>query len=204
MHITHFGPIRIILVPSLMAIRHVWQPLDNVFALCNANNRHTRNLPYAPLEIPIVCRDQVESVFLDPVHNTIIGVSALVFALEALPSLVASDPERNTVFWAEFLELSHNAGRDNWSGLGVEKIHEGLVEFELGVHRVREEVGVHEDGVGRAEGSVGLEEEGRGDLWAVKCQSCLLFTRIEIRDTYISRFALFSSSFFFASISPAI
>lgn len=169
MHITHCGPTRIVPILSLMTIRHVWQPLNNVFALCHANNRHTRNLPYAPLEIPVVCRNQIDSVFLNPVHNTVISISALVLALEALPSFVASDSECNTVFGTEFLEFGHDTGRDDGGGFCVEEVHEGLVELELGMHSVGEEVGVYENGVRRTKGGVGLEEEGGRDLWAVKC-----------------------------------
>jgi hypothetical protein len=169
MHITRYSPARIMLLLGLMTIRHVRQPLNNVFALCHADNWHTRNLPYTPLKIPIVCRDQIDSVFLDPIYNAVIGVSALVLALEALPSLVTRDPERNTVLGTEFLEFGHDTGCDNGGGFGIEEIHEGLVKLELGVHGVGEEVGVYENGVGRAKGSVGLEEECRGYLWTVEC-----------------------------------
>ncbi len=99
-------------------------------------------------------------MLLNPIHNAIIGIRALVLALEALPSLVTGDPERDTVFGAEFLELGHDAGGDDGRGFGVQEVHEGLVELEFSVYGVGEEVGVDEDGVGWAEGGVGLEEEG--------------------------------------------
>lgn len=79
------------------------------------------------------------------------------------------------------------------------------------MHRVRQEVCVDEHRVGRAEGRVGLEEERRRDLrTASACVSCalqvdLLWAGVLLEtETYISRFALFSSSFFLASVSPAI
>jgi hypothetical protein len=144
----------------LMTIRHIRQPLDNIFALCHTNNRHTRNLAYAPLEIPIIRRDQINPMLLHPVHDTVIRICALVLAFEALPSLVAGDAERDAVFWAEFLEFGHDAGGDDGCGFCVEEVHEGFVQLELAVDGVREEVGVYEDGVGWAEGGVGLEEEG--------------------------------------------
>lgn len=149
-------------------------------------------------------------MLLHAIHNTVVRIRALVLALEPLPALVARNAQRDAVFWTEFLELRHYAGGYYGCGFGVEKVHERFVELQLGVHGVREEVCVYEDGVGGAEGGVGLEEEGGGDLgagWGVSWREdggagrCALAV---LSGAYISRFALFSSSFFFASSSPAI
>ena len=149
-------------------------------------------------------------MLLHAIHNTVVRIRALVLALEPLPALVARYAQRDAVFWTEFLELRHYAGGYYGCGFGVEKVHERFVELQLGVHGVREEVCVYEDGVGGAEGGVGLEEEGGGDLgagWGVSWREdggagrCALAI---VSGAYISRFALFSSSFFFASSSPAI
>lgn len=102
-----------------MAVRHIGQPLDNILALCNTNNRHTRNLPYPPLEIAIVCSDKIDSVFLDAVDDAVIGIGALVVALEALPALVAGNAQGNAVLWAELLQLGHDARGDDGRGFGV-------------------------------------------------------------------------------------
>jgi hypothetical protein len=150
--------------PRSPTISHVRQPLDDVFALRNAHNRHTRNLPDPPLQIAIVGRYKVYPVLQHPLHNTIISIRALMIALQTLPALVPRNPQRNPIFRSQFLQLGHDAGGDDGGGFGVQQVHEGLVELELGVHRVREEVGVDEDGVGRAQGGVGLEEERGADL----------------------------------------
>lgn len=102
-------------------------------------------------------------------HDTVVGIRALVVALEALPALVTRNAQRNSVLGAEFLQLGHDAGGYDGRGFCVEQVHEGLVQLELGVDGVREEICVDEDGVRGPEGSVGLEEEGGGDLWAGGC-----------------------------------
>lgn len=149
-----------------VAIRYIGQPLDNILALCHTNNWYTRNLPYPPLEIPIVRRDKINPMLLHAIDNAVIGISSLVIALETLPALVTGNAQGNAVFGTEFFQLGHDARGDDGCGFGVEQVHKGFVQLELGVDGVREKVGVYEDGVGRAEGGVGLEEEGGGDLWA--------------------------------------
>ena len=149
---------------ALPAVRHIRQPLNNVFALCHAHNRDTRNLSDPPLQVSVVGRNQVDAVLHDPVHNAVVGIGALVIALEALPAFIARNAQCNAVLWAELLQLSHDTCGDDGRGFGVEQVHEGLVELELSVHCVRKEVGIDENRVWGAESRVGLEEESRGDL----------------------------------------
>lgn len=99
-------------------------------------------------------------------HNAVIGIGALVIALETFPALIASNAQRDAVFGTEFFQLGHDAGCDDRGGFGVEQVHESLIDFKLVGNGVREEIGVDENGVGRSKSGVGLEEEGRGDLWA--------------------------------------
>jgi hypothetical protein len=153
----------------LPTIRYIRQPLNYILSLGDAHNRHTRNLPDPPLQIPIIRRHQIDSMFLHAIHNTVVCIRALVVALEPLPALVARDAQRNAVLGPEFLKLGHDARGDDGRGFGVQQVHERLVQLEFAVHRMREEVGVDEDGVGRAESRVGLEEERRGDLGAGRC-----------------------------------
>jgi hypothetical protein len=152
---------------ALPAIRHIRQPLNDVFALRHAHNWNTRDLSDPPLQISVVGRDQVDAVLHDPIDDAVVGVGALVVAREALPAFVARNSQRNTVLWTKLLQLSHDTGGDDGCGFGVEQVHEGLVELELGVHSVREEVGIDEDRVWGAERRVGLEEESRRDLGAL-------------------------------------
>jgi hypothetical protein len=153
----------------LPTIRRIRQPLNNILPLGHTHNRHTRNLPNPPLQIPIIRRDQINSMLLHPIHNTVVRIRALVIALQALPALVARNAQRNAVLGTQFLELGHDAGCDDGRGFGVKQVHEGFVELEFAAHGVRQEVGVDKDGVGGPEGGVGLEEEGGGDLRAVGC-----------------------------------
>lgn len=110
-----------------MAIRHIGQPLNNIFALCHTNNRHTRNLPYPPLEIPIIRRNKINPMLLHAIDNAVIGIRSLVVALEALPALVTGNAQGNAVFGAEFLQLGHDARGDDGRGFGVEQVHKGFV-----------------------------------------------------------------------------
>lgn len=167
--------------PRSPAISDVRQPLDDVFALRNAHNGHTGNLPDPPLQIAIVGRHKIDPVLQHPLHDAVISIRALVIALQALPALVPRNPQRNPVLGPQLLQLGHDAGGDDGRGFGVQQVHEGLVELELGVHRVREEVGVDEDRVGRAQGGVGLEEQRGADLghFALGEFRGLLFLRFE-------------------------
>lgn len=71
--------------------RGVRQPLNDIFALADAENWHTRNLPYPPLQVAIVGGDNVDSVLEDPVDDAVIGICTLVIARQALPALIAGN-----------------------------------------------------------------------------------------------------------------
>lgn len=150
--------------PSLF--RRVRQPLDHILALGHAHDRHPGHLPQPPLQIAIVGRDDVDAVPLHAVHDAIVGVHALVVALQTLPALVTGDAQGNAVFGPEFLEFGHDARGDCGDAFGVEGVHEGGEEVEFVGDGVGEEVCVEEDGVGGLEGGVVGEEEG-GLGWCV-------------------------------------
>ncbi|KAB8337030.1 hypothetical protein FH972_021334 [Carpinus fangiana] len=151
-------------VCRLSLLGRIGQPLDHVLALGDGDERHTRDLPDAPLELAIVGGNNVDAVLDDAVDDAVIRVNALVVALEALPALVARNLQREAVLGAELLELGHDAGGDDGAAGGVEGVHEGLEQGQLGADGVREEVGVDEDGVGRGERRVVREEHGRRGL----------------------------------------
>ena len=67
----------------------------------------------------------------DPIHETVVGVHALMVAFESLPALVTSDSKGDTVFLAEFLELGHYAVSDHGDAFGVEAVHHCAEHFEL-------------------------------------------------------------------------
>ena len=87
------------------------QSFDDVFATSNAHNRHTINLPYPPLQVPIVGRNDVDLMFENVVDDAVIRIGSLVRTVQAFPSLVPCDLESDAVLWAEFLHLSHDAAR---------------------------------------------------------------------------------------------
>lgn len=147
-----------------LLLRRIWQPLDDILPPRDTHNRHTRNLPDPPLQIAIVRRNNVDLILHDAIDDAVIGIDALVVALQALPALVAGDAQRDAVLRAQLLELGHDARRDDRDALRVEGVHHGLEEGQLALDGVGEEVGVDEDGVGRHESRVVLEEEGGGDL----------------------------------------
>lgn len=41
----------------------------------------------------------------DPIHDAVVGVHALVIALQALPAFVSGNAQRDSVFGTEFLEF---------------------------------------------------------------------------------------------------
>jgi hypothetical protein len=125
-------------------------------------------------------------VFLHPVHDAVVGIRALVVALQSLPPLISRYAQSDSVLWAKFLQLGHDAGGDDGRGFGIEQVHEGFVELELAVHGVGKEVRVDEDGIGRTESGVGLEEERRGDLWAVMRQSQISLHGGEGNDVHLA------------------
>lgn len=151
-----------------------------------------------------------------PLDNTIVGIGALVIALEALPAFIPRDSERNAVLGPQFLQLGHDTGCDDGRGFCVQQVHERLVELEFAVDRVREEVGVYEDRVWGPEGGVGLEKERGGYLGAgewIRSGGVVggmgwdgMGRDGTGRDSeaYISRLADSSCFFLAASISPAI
>lgn len=99
-------------------------------------------------------------------HQTIIGIRALVIARYAFPALVPCYAQRNAVLGAKLFQLSHYARGYDGRRFGVEEVHESGLQVEFCVDCVREEIGVYEDAVGRAEGFVGHEEHGARGLGA--------------------------------------
>lgn len=166
-------------LPNSPTIRHIGQPLNDILPFRHTNNRHARNLPNPPLQIPVIRRNQIDPVLLHAVHNAVVRIRALVIALQSLPALVSRDAQGYPVLGAELFQLGHDAGCDYGRGFGVEQVHEGFVELELGVDGVREEVGVDEDVVGWPKGGVGLEEEGGRDLRAGRVLAALVFDRVQ-------------------------
>ena len=101
-----------------------------------------------------------------PVAEAVVGVHALVVALQPLPPLVPRNLQRDPIAGSELLELGHDAAGDDGRALGVEAVHHGGEELELVLDGVGEEVGVDQDRIGGLQGGVVLEEEGGWHLGA--------------------------------------
>jgi hypothetical protein len=142
--------------PSLL--RCIGQPLNHVLAARDTHDRHTGDFAYPPLQIAIVGGDNVDPVLQNAVDETVVGIDALVVALEAFPSLVSGDAQCDAVLGAELLEFGHDAVGNDGNAFGVEAVHHRGQHFELLLNRVGDEVGVDQDGVGRYQSGVVLEE----------------------------------------------
>lgn len=130
-------------------------------------------------------------MLLHAVHEAIVGVDALVIALQALPALVAGDAQRDAVLGAEFLELGHDARGDDGHALGVQAVHHRGLQLQLVLHRVREEVGVHEHRVRRHERRVVLEEERGADLRDLAHHRLSSFGGFPLASVFVAFFLVF-------------
>ncbi len=144
---------------SSSSSRSIRQPLNDILSPGHAHDRHTRDLPDAPLEVAVVGGHDVDLVLHDAVDDAVIGVDALVVATQPLPALIARDAQGDAVLLPELLELAHDARRDDGRALGVQAVHHRRQHLELVLHRVGQEVGVHQHRVRRDQGGVVLEEE---------------------------------------------
>jgi hypothetical protein len=146
---------------------HTWKSFNDIFSTSNAHNRHTWHFTNPPLEVSVVCCNNVDLVPHHSIHDTVIGVGALVAAFESLPSLVSGNAKRDSVLLSQLFEFGHDTICDDRDTFGVETVHHGGKQFEFLLHRVGEEVGVDEDIVWRNKGGVVLKEQGGRDLWTV-------------------------------------
>jgi hypothetical protein len=67
------------------------------------------NIPYPPLQIPIICRHNIDPMLNHPIYQTIIRIGSSVITLQPLESLVFRNPQRKSVFGSHLLQLGKNA-----------------------------------------------------------------------------------------------
>lgn len=143
-------------VPSVRLVRRAGQPLDNVLAPGDLHDGHAGDLAQAPLEVLVVGADDVDARLGDAVEDAVVGVDALVLALEDLEVLALGYAEGEPVLGPELLQLwgrvlvgglegrqgpgggmaggwrtSEDTGGDEHVDLGVEAVHAGLHQGEL-------------------------------------------------------------------------
>lgn len=77
-----------------------------------------RHLTDTPPELSVASRHNVALVALDPIDNAVVGIGALVRALETLEARVACDAQRDAVLGSKLLELGQHARRDARNSCG--------------------------------------------------------------------------------------
>lgn len=91
--------------PSVRLVRRPGQPLDDVLAPGDLHDGHAGYLAQAPLEVLVVGADDVDARLGDAVEDAVVGVDALVLALEDLEVLALGYAEGEPVLGPEFFQL---------------------------------------------------------------------------------------------------
>lgn len=144
---------------EVLVLWRAGQSFDVVLSPGDTDDGHTRNLSNPSLEIPIVCRDDIDAIFDDSIDDTIVCIGALVITLEPLPTLISRESQCNPIFRAQLFQFCHDARRDDRAHGSIEEIHHCLERIEFVVYCQRKEICVHENGVGWLESGIVLEEE---------------------------------------------
>jgi hypothetical protein len=84
-------------------INSVRQLLDGILPALDEHDRHARYFPDSALQVSITRGHDEYSVLLDVVHDTVVGVCALVLACYPLKPGVFRQSDGHLVFVAEFL-----------------------------------------------------------------------------------------------------
>lgn len=75
-------------------------------------------------------------MFSHAVNEAIIGIRALVVALNPLKPRVFGDPQRQSVLGAQLLQFCEDAVRDDGGALGKETVHHARDNVEFLLDRV--------------------------------------------------------------------
>ena len=87
------------------SVRRPGQPLDDVLSPGDLHDGHTGDLAQPPLEILVVGSDNIDARLGDTVEDAVVGVDALVLALEDLEVLALGYAEGKPVLGPEFFQL---------------------------------------------------------------------------------------------------
>jgi hypothetical protein len=109
---------------------------------CDVHDGHSWNFSYSPLEVLVAGGHDVASVLLDAVDEAVVGVGALVVALEALEAWVFGNAEGYSVLNSEFLEFSDHAVGDVGDALAEEAVHGSLEDVQFVLDAEVDEVGI--------------------------------------------------------------
>lgn len=75
--------------------------------------------------------------------NAVIGIDTFVITLQALPTLIPRNPERNSVFGPQLLKFGHHAGGDDRRAFRQQAVHHAFEERQLSLDCVGQEIGVN-------------------------------------------------------------
>jgi len=124
----------------LRLLQQFGQPLNGVLALLNVHYWHACDFANAALQIAIARGDDPAAVLCHAIHNAVIGVDALVCALEALDALVLGHLERNAELGAEALQLAHYTVANVRRRFGKQAVEHALHNFNLILNRKIDEI----------------------------------------------------------------
>lgn len=86
-------------------------------------------LANSSLEVFIACGDDIASVLLAALDKTIIGICASVTARNSLKARVFCKSQRETVPFAKFFQLCHDAISDARDAFRQKTVHHRLIDF---------------------------------------------------------------------------
>lgn len=122
-------------------------------------NEEQSDVPNPPLKITIVSRHNINTMFDDPINQTIIGIGAWMVAFDSLKSRVLGNTESQTILLAQLFQLGQHTISDDRNTLGIQAVHHGWNDIKLMLNGVRYEVGINKNGIRWREGRIILEKE---------------------------------------------
>ena len=117
------------------------------------------DLPNPPLEITIVSCHNINTMFDNPINQTIIGIGSWMIAFDSLKPRVLSNSESQAILLAQLLQLGQHTISDHRDTLGIEAVHHGWNDIKFMLNGVGYEVGVNKNRIRRREGRIILEKE---------------------------------------------
>lgn len=140
---------------SAESLRH---SLDGVFSGVNIHDWNTRDFTDSSLKVFITRGNDVTTMLLASLDETVISIGTLVCTRKSLNSWVFGKAKGKTILGAKLLKLSHDTVSNTNVTLGEKTIHHGAVHLELHLDTEVDKVSINEDIVRRTQLGVILEE----------------------------------------------
>lgn len=142
----------------------VWHSFDCVLVLRHIHDGHAGDFADAILQVSVVGGYDVALVLRHTIHQTVIGIRALVHARNALETGIFHNFQCHLILLAHFLQLGHHTVGDVWDAFGVQAVHHVLDDVQFIFDAVVHEIRVDQNVVWWTQLGVVLEEEGRARL----------------------------------------